>query len=287
MIFMSLTISPAFLVTSDADLFEVAEGLRAVLVPYLSEAFRKEAVKMAITEFDSVEERDSDCDFSEFLRVSLNRLRQNLAGMMETYDKYDLLPFRRILAIEAIFLRNKVRGQTYVLVGQNVLDRKAEALVLGVKGIESEFSYWNGTDSQLEYLTEEEWEIRKVSWNETIDRSQGVAQQGLVVKFFETTVSPYDLLKWDSFEGRSASLVAELAPEDRFRRLVFDAYLESLRKVYPDLDLMGTINGSWHFLNPKKEREYGRLPFAEEQELRLQDAISFAEGRVAAFPIVF
>lgn len=286
---MSTTISPAFFVSADADLFAVADGLRAALIPCLSEDFRKEAVRLAITEFDSVEERESDWDFSEFLKVSLNALRRNLGGEIDTYDKYDkydLLPFRRILDMEAIFLRNKVRDETYVLISQNILDKSGESLVLGVEGIESDFSYWNGTDSQLEYLTEEEWETRKVSWNETIDRSKGVAQQGMVVKFFET-ISRYEMLKWDSFEGKSASLVAELAPEDRFRRLVFNAYLESLRRVYPDLDLMETINGSWHFLNPKKEREYGTLPFADEQSLRLQDAISFAETRVAAFPLVF
>lgn len=283
--FMSTTISPAFRVSAEADLFSVAEGLRATLIPYLSDKFRKEAVSMAITEFDSVEERDSDWDFSEFLKISLNHLRRNLTGDVETYDKYDLLPFRRILDFRAIFLRNKVRGETYVLLGEP-LDKNGEALVLGVEGIESDFSYWNGSDSQLETMTEEEWETRKVSWGETIDRLKGIPEQGIVVKFFES-ISIHDLCGWKHYEGQSDSLVAELAAEARFRRLVFNAYLENLRKVYPDLDIMQTINGSWQFMNPKKELDFSTLPFAEEQQIRLENAISFAEERVTKLSLVF
>lgn len=290
---MSISIHPAFLVSSDANLFEVAEGLRAALIPYLTDEFRKEAVSLAVREFDSVDEISSGLEFSEFLATSNNRLNRNLSGDLETFDKYDLLPFRRVLDFQAMFLRNKVRGETYVLFSGDVLGRAAEELVLGVEGIESDFSYWNGSDSQINgsssditLITEEEWLRRGESWRETINFGRGIPQQGVVAKFFES-LSSYELLSWKSYEGQAEMLVAELAPEERFRRIVFHAYLESLRKVYPDLDIMDTINGSWRFLNPKKEREYDKLPFAEEQKIRLNDAVLFAEKRVAAFPIAF
>lgn len=289
---MSLTISPAFRVSSDADLFEVAEGLRTVLIPHLSNEFRKEAVRMAISEFDNPGNLISGQDFPKFLETHVSHLRQNLAGDLTNYDKYDLQPFQRILDFQAIFLRNKVRGETYVLLSQDGLNKEGEILVLGVEGIASDFCYWNGSDSQVNGsnplitdITEEEWLRRGDSWKETIDYKKGMVQQGLVVKLFES-ISIYELLSWKSYKGEVA-LIAEYALEERFRRIVFNTYLEKLRKVYPDLDIMETINGSWRFLNPKKDRAYGSLPFAEEESHRLQDAISFAEERVTAFPIVF
>lgn len=289
---MSLTISPAFLVSADADLFEVAGGLRSTLIPYLSDNFRKEAVSMAVRAFDDAEEIDSGRGFSEFLESYLTLLRRNLSGDLETLDKYDLLPFRRFLDFQATFLRNEVRGETYVLLSQDQLCKEGEALVLGVKGIAADFCYWNGSDSQVNgsnpfitNISEEEWLRRGDSWKETIDRRKGISQQGLVVKLFEQ-LSVYGLLSWKTYKGEMA-LIAEVAPEERFRRIVFNTYLEKLRKVYPDLDIMETINGSWRFLNPKKEREYDSLPFAEEESHRLQDAIAFAETRVIEFPLTF
>lgn len=34
-----------------------------------------------------------------------------------------------------------------------------------------EYSYWNGSDDQLKYLTEEQWDERKDTWNEILANS--------------------------------------------------------------------------------------------------------------------
>lgn len=284
--FMSTTITPAFRLSSEIDVFTVADGLRGTLIPYLADKFRKEAVAMAVREFDNGNEVPG-LEFSEFLKKFIILLRENLTGHSEKYDKYDLLPFKRILDCQAVFLRNKVRNETYCLISQDGLGEKGETLVLNeVKGIESDFSYWNGTDSQVAVIGEDEWYFRKACWKETIDRSVGIPQQGLVVRFFET-LSLYELLNWKFFEGKSESLLAEEVEEERFRRIVFNTFLGKLRKVYPDFDIMEMVNGSWHFLNPRKARDYEKLPFFEEQKMRLDDAILFAETRVTDFPLRF
>jgi hypothetical protein len=283
---MSTTIDPAFRVSSDANLFDVAEELRAVLIPYLTDKFRREAVSMALNEFDSLDEIDSGLRFAEFLEVSVLQLRRNLVGDFDTYSKFDLLPFNRILDFHAVFLRNGVRGETYLLPSQDALGDKGEELVLGVKGIVSDYSYWNGSDSQIAHIGEEEWLDRRQAWKETLQYSTGVVQQGLVVKLFER-LSAYELASWKKYKGQGQALVAESAGEERFRRVVFHQYLDGLRKVYPDLDIMSVVSGSWRFMNPKRELNYTELPYAEEQEDLLKRCISYAEKRVADFPIVF
>jgi hypothetical protein len=284
---MSTTITPAFRLSPDADLFEVAEGARSVIVPYLSQKFREEYVQVAVREFDSVEHINSGLSFSEFMQSSVRNLRENLNGKTGTLDKYDLLPFRRILDFQGVFLKNRVRHHTYVLFSQDALGEEGESLVLQVEGIESDFSYWNGSDSQVADIGEEEWYFRKDCWKETIDNKRGIAQQGIVVKFFEPLLSTYDLLNFKTYKGESESFVTEYLKEERFRRIVFHTYLDKLRKVYPDLDIMQTINRSWMFMNPAKELNYSKLPFFAEQELRLEDAVSFAETRINEFPLNF
>ena len=284
---MSTTITSAFRLSNSAtDLFTVAEELRAVTVPNLSDKFRREAVHLAIREFDSAEYINSGWHFSKFLQTSLNELRRNLGGEITTYDKYDLMAFHRILSFKATFLRNKVRNETYVLLGEG-LNKAGEEQILELDSVVSDFSYWNSSDSQVALIGEKEWYRRRDSWKETLDRELGIPQQGITVEMFEK-LSAYRLTGWRSnFEGNDEYLVKPSWIEERFRRIVFNTYLESLRKVYPDLNIMDAVNSSWQFLNPNKERNFDILPYSEEQRMRLEDAISFAETRTNAFPIEF
>lgn len=49
----------------------------------------------------------------------------------------------------------------------------------------SEFNYWNGSDSQLDYLSPEEWEARKVLWNKLVPSNKNVSFFGVTVEVMD------------------------------------------------------------------------------------------------------
>ena len=293
---MSTSIHPAFRLSADLDLLGFSGRLRDALTPHLTERFQRIVVDKAVRAYDEGHPDDSpltsckDKPFSEFLSMYAVYLSRALFGMDDgLFDRYDLSSLRRIADGNGVILRNPVRDELYVLLSDGVAgEEESESAVLGVEGVVSDYSYWDATDSQLEWLSEDEWRDRKKAWSETLDYTKGVPEQGLVVRFFSSR-SSYDLLGWRVFEGRSGALLPDNCWEARFRRLVFNRYMGEWGKTHrdPDSDGLSDMFEALKFLKVENERDYSMLPSVAEHQGLLDEAIRRAEERISGFPIQF
>lgn len=288
---MSTNISPAFRVSSDTDLFALSDSLRETLTPFIVSRFKRDVLSSLVRSFDSNENKDSTASFAEYLKTSLAKLR-GFSRKDDSVDFTDILAVHdEISKFQAFFIQNKVRNETYLLLSPIGLGSEGKEAVLTVKGIDSDYSYWNSSDSQVNgsgpnLISMDEWEDRKVAWGETLNYGKDVSEQGLVVKFFGS-YSAHCLFALSEFEGQMDTLLSSDFNEDRFRRLVFNKYLEGIMKADPSLDVMYLISDSYKFFWADSERDYGVLPLVDTNKELLNEAVRLAEARVAAFPVVF
>lgn len=288
---MSTNISPAFRISSGTDLFALSDSLRATLTPFIVSEFKQDVLSALVRVFDSPENKDNTATFAEHLKVSLSKLR-GVTRMEESADFTDILAVHdEISKFQACFIRNKVRNETYVLFSPFGLVAEGRAAVLTVDGIGSDYSYWNSSDSQVNgsgpnLISLEDWNDRKLAWDETLSYGKEVSEQGLVVKFFGS-YSAHCLFNLSEFEGQMDSLLSSALNEDRFRRLVFNRYLDGLLRADPALDIFALFSDSYKFFRSDCERDYGLLPLADTNKELLNEVVSSVEERVTDFPIVF
>lgn len=287
---MSTNISPAFRISPDADLFDVSDSLRETLTPFIASQFKRDLVKVLVRSFDSYENTEGAATFAEYLKASLSKLR-GVSRKENNVSFTEILAFHdEISKFQASFIRNMTRHETYLLLSPIGLGSEGREAVLTVDGVDSDYSYWNSSDSQVNgsgpnLISMEEWEDRKVAWSETLNYSKDVSEQGMVVKFFGR-YSSHCLLNFSEFDGQMDDLLASDFHEDRFRRLAVDGYLKRLMQANPELDIFTLVSESYEFFR-SGERDYGVLPFVDTNKELLNAAVSFAEERVTDFPIVF
>lgn len=287
---MSTNISPAFRVSPNADLFDVSDSLRATLKPFIASKFKREVVKTLVRSFDSYENTENTAAFADYLRTSLSKLR-GISRKENNISFTEILAFHdEISKFQATFVRNVARHETYLLLSPIGLGSKGREAVLTVDGVDSDYSYWDSSDSQVNgsgpnLISMEEWEDRKVAWGETLNYSKDVSEQGMVVKFFGM-YSSHCLLSFGEFEGQMDDLLSSDFHEERFRRLAVDGYLKRLMTANPSLDIFTLVSESYEFFR-SGERDYGVLPLVDTHKELLNEAVSFAEERVTDFPIAF
>lgn len=200
---MSTTISPAFKIADDFDVFRFAEIARAELTAEIVRLYHTQVLHYAVMNKDSHPDQD-------FRDVVVSELKED---------------FNRDLHFRATFLfyRNHVRNEVYVrpLGFVSEVANKLNKLPY----IDSDFSYWDGSDSQLESMSEEEWKDRKKAWMETIPYD-GKSLHHVEVKLFDDyMVHVASSLK--SFVESYPSLVYP-SIDKRRHDLLFDAYHRKL-----------------------------------------------------------
>lgn len=288
---MSTNLSPAFRIHPDADLFTVSDSLRETLTPFIVSQFKCDVVNSLVRSFDSLENTGSTATFAEYLKTSLSKLR-GVSRKDDSSDFTEILAFHdEVSKYQAFFVFNKVRQETYLLLSPVGLGSEGRQAVLTVDGIDSDYSYWNSSDSQVNgsgpnLISMDEWEDRKVAWGQTLNYGKDVSEQGLVVKFFGS-YSSHRLFSLKEFEGQMDDLLSSDFTEDRFRRLAFNRYLGGLMKADPSLDILSLVSESYEFFRLDSERDYGVLPLVDTHKELLNSAVSFAEERVTEFPIYF
>lgn len=100
---------------------------------------------------------------------------------------------------------NEVRQQQYAYFSG---DSSLEHMFASLDVVESEFNYWDGSDSYLSLgFTEEEWKDHKAAWLETVDLNRGLREQGLNIRL----LSEYDVL------GLQLKKIVALLEEDVVR----------------------------------------------------------------------
>ncbi len=203
---MSTTISPAFRVPRDFDIVGFSRVARQKLTPALITNYYQETLANAVFTQDNFPNRS-------FKEVVLAELQD------EGFEK------DRHFNAAFYFYLNPVRDEVYV----HLKGFPFEVIKLA-KQLFSEnddYSYWNGSDSQLEYLSVAEWQDRGKAWLETIPVS-GVNVNHVKVALFD------DYMRHVHTAYKEFASVYENldypSEEKRVDRLLFSVYHDRLRE---------------------------------------------------------
>jgi hypothetical protein len=152
---MSTSTGPAYKLKEATDLFTISEQLDLV----------REKQNLAVTQefFDlavhSYDHTDGKISFAEFLKEKRNEIYDNLKKDNNTH--YSLA---RLLEPEIFLYHNSVRNEIYARLIN--FDEAATTEFAKLPFIDKDMSYYNGSDSQLSEMSEEEWYDRRDAWDE-------------------------------------------------------------------------------------------------------------------------
>lgn len=210
---MSTTIGPAFKLARNLDLFTFADNLRAVAHPAMKQFFFQNLHDMAVCTYDLAKQHRP---FMEVIRQELNEY---------CHCRTDDRPWvtNQIANLKAYLYRDSDQ-ELYLLV-QGAPSEVREA-ISGMPEVEGDYDYYDNTDTQLEYLTEEEWHARRDKWAELLTLHAPLSSRGLTISL---GIEPYTL-KVEDYEQVKNELTTD---PDNYR-------LERIKKnIYGRL-IMGT-----------------------------------------------
>lgn len=168
---MSTSTGPAYKLHKNTDLFTVAVSLEQVIEAQLiamTQAFVDECVSEWVGYSGRPASEPLPEDFPAHMReISVKFDRQH------TTVKPDHSEFSTLYAgghASLVFYHNTVLDEVYV----RLFDFKKPAVKAFEKlsFVGQSMEYYNSSDSQLEYITEEEWEYRKQAWEEVSPRNK-------------------------------------------------------------------------------------------------------------------
>lgn len=236
---MSTIIKPAYKLAAGTEVFAFVREMRNVLTPTLKQYVCNAYYREAVFAFDEDKEGRT---FREVL--------SSLIGEFMKQDSIYASPFNA----EVVFLKNPVRGELYVIL-YNFPD-EAVTLFQSLGGVTEDFSYWNNSDSQLEYLSQETWDDRILAWTETLDLFEPTGVQGLTAALFPAYAKK--LLSVKDFEKQGDVLDVPVYTQ-RYDRLLLNVYLSllSANGIFLLEDGMAAII---HYLTATNKQS--ALPFA-------------------------
>lgn len=241
---MSTTIAPAFKVSDDFDVFRFAETVRNDLTPKIVNLYQTHVLQYAVMNRDL----HSDKNFKDAV---LEELKED---------------FGRNLYFGATFLfyRNPIRDEIYVRVlgVSTELSPELEKLPYFV----SDYSYWDSSDAQLQFISESEWKDRKKAWNETV-AFDGKSLQYVEVKLFDD----YMVHVASSFKKFAEAYPSLEYPSLKRRKhdLLFSAYHDKLTKS-------GVVLSTDDVMVAVSQYSYMRTPDAFVQVSEHQDLLASA-----------
>lgn len=184
-IHMSTVIKPAYQLHAGTDIFAFIRELRTVIVPMLEESICQEYFREAVFAFDGDRE-------GRTFREVLSSFIRTAAEQNSVYSR----PFDA----EVVFFKNPVRGELYVMLYGFPLEAIEQFQALDA--VTGDFSYWNNSDSQLEYLSQEAWDDRIVAWRETLNLLQPTGVQGVTMTLFaEYAKRMFSVNDFEKYQG--------------------------------------------------------------------------------------
>lgn len=285
---MSTTISPAFRLSEDADIFAVGNDLREALRPMLVKHFRDIVSDFVFYQFDAEISTETleNPSFKDFYKKTLGEINEALIHGNKPLDPMFLNLAKSIRYYRGVFLRNEERNEKYLMLPLTTLGDKdlLEKTVLSVPGVEEEYSYWDATDSQLEYMTKEEHFDRYKAWRGALDMHGNAFEQGLVVQFFGDVSGWTHLTCWSNYDAVFSEIATEERESHRFRQLVMNYYAGAYKAKFPDTSWHKLFFGMNAFMS-SEELNPLLLAFAEEAPELVDEALKLASDRVTDFPI--
>jgi hypothetical protein len=219
---MSTATGPAYAIKTTVNIMEVPDFLEDIRVAQ-SRAIQEELVENAIFAFDN---QNTETVFSDYLKTYISK---------EVSSKKDLSDFSyhidSLMNAKLAFYYNKVRNETYVrLIG---FTNESVTFFAALPIVDREVSYQNGSDSQLETITEAEWHDRRDLWNELDSRARKYPTV-LSVPILEELSARYNLINATSILEVLDTLVLP-SYEYRYSRLFVGKYCETLGQTGADL----------------------------------------------------
>lgn len=217
---MSTSTGPAFVLKDGVDVFALGEHLDA-----LRDAQELEIVqwffKDTVLAFVG---REHDKSFRDFVRSYLSEDVdfKNISG----WSPY----IGSLISSSFLFYKNPVRNE--VVVRAVGLSGAALELFEQLPLFSREVTYYNGSDSQLDKISEEEWKDRKKVWDE-LDLRTAMHPQALHLSLFNEQYARYEFLNvkalekhWDNLEFPAFS--------NQLRDVFVSMYTQSLTEAGED-----------------------------------------------------
>lgn len=228
-----------FKLSKEATVFQLQREVRSVLRPALLISNYQKLLNKAVTEFDGSQlTKTPATDFWNCFRAVIRE---------ETSNYKDKNSFC-IENTSIVVFENVTQDERYAILFGNQSDLFEE---LG--SIESEYGYWDATDSYPVGVTDTDWKKRKRVWEGLLNFREEASVQGLEIK----VLSRYEL------EGISLRIISEYenhlvfpSPDSRLDKIAENLYVtEKLEDIDGSSVMEAVSKAMWdyHHLADKSE----------------------------------
>lgn len=188
---MSTATGPAYKIKPDTDLFTIAASLQetkqthilGMIQEYLDYSIQEWLTFAARKVSDNVPK-----DFNEHVQTIANRFYADWATV-KSDSSSEFNQLRAGTTASLIFYKSFAREELYV----RLVDFKKTAVEVFSKlpFVVQSMEYYNGSDSQLNEMSEEEWHYRRDVWEEVGGRNKP-SPSTVKISLVNSTYSPYD-----------------------------------------------------------------------------------------------
>lgn len=211
---MSTATGPAYKLKPNTDLFSIGSQLDAVREKQHLE-IAQEFLDTAIRSYDYLENPQP---FNEFLSTYQNTVLQEL----KTGDDHYRL--QRLTEPILGFYYNDKRNEVYVRLVN--FSKEAITAFSELSFIEKDMEYYNGSDSQLERISEEEWHDRRDAWFELEIRGRSYPNM-LKLDLINPLMAKYSNICLKKVKDSSEQLNFGTS-EERLKRKFIELYFKAI-----------------------------------------------------------
>ena len=253
---MSINISPAYKLDNH-DFFDFVQRMRTALVPELNKVIYEDYVAEALKKYDISE----NVVFRDVLKQVIKDAQKDKDSFLVRYFKS-----------QVVFFRNHVRDETYAILYNmpvSVVHNFAN-----LEGVVEDYSYWNGSDSQLQKMSQAEWKDRITAWEETLDLREATGPQGVSVRFFNQHYASY-FVTVEKIEAAWNDLVLP-SFDTRFNAVLLENYTRSNRHKFPEAEAGDIFQKIMEYLIA--EDKASSLPYANLLPAEAKQAVDDAHS---------
>lgn len=263
---MSITITDGYRLRRGIDVFDFSENLRNALVEYQEAAISKMFVEKATIKYDLSSDGTS---FKDYLIAEIRTSQKNDDERSYLFSCFGTL------------YKNPTRDEVYLLLRNTA--RGAEEKVLALDEVEEEYSYWNNSDSQLSYLSQEEWQDRLVAWKETQVFEDMRYSHGLIINIINLSAHLHFSMRtiekyWDSLTLPS--------DESRFKNILYHAYTLGRIEELGLSDFYEAIKAYSRYASTEYKDLQAALPGAQEHPDWVKEAVDRTHSVISEKKII-
>jgi hypothetical protein len=262
---MSINITDGYRLRRGVDIFDFCDNLRSALIEHQEIAIAKMFVDKATIKFDMSTDGTS---FKDYLMAEIRTSQQNAEERSYLFSCFGTL------------YKNPTRDEVYLLLRNTA--RGSEEKILVLDEVEEEYSYWNNSDSQLSYLSQEQWDDRLLAWKET-QVFDSFRNRGLTVNI--VNLSAHLLFNIGTVEKYWDSIPLPVY-ESRFKNVLYHAYTFGRIEELGLSDFYEAIKAYSRYASTEYKDLATILPGAAEHPDWVEDAIEHTHDIISQKEIV-